>query len=135
MAIFAKICKNRQIVKALNFKGFGHYFLCIFATTSIMVKDTILERKQPRFTETRKRGRTVSPSSCLLVARYILFHFIIYAPVPVRLVVIKCCFISAHFKHHLYVCGSDTASTVCYDPVGLVYTLSLKHCCYLIICL
>ena len=106
-----------------------------FAYVVIMVKDTILERKQPRFTETRKRGRTVSPSSCLLVARYILFHFIIYAPVPVRLVVIKCCFISAHFKHHLYVCGSDTASTVCYDPVGLVYTLSLKHCCYLIICL
>ena len=35
MAIFAKICKNRQIVKALNFKGFGHYCLCIFATTSM----------------------------------------------------------------------------------------------------
>ena len=112
-------------------QGKGYHF----AYVVVMVKDTILERKQPRFTETRKRGRTVSPSSCLLVARYILFHFIIYAPVPVRLVVIKCCFISAHFKHHLYVCGSDTASTVCYDPVGLVYTLSLKHCCYLIICL
>ena len=42
MAIFAKICKNRQIVKALNFKGFGHYFLCIFATTSMCV---VLDRK------------------------------------------------------------------------------------------
>ena len=46
MAIFAKIRKNRQIVKTLNFKGFEHYLRCIFATTSMCVdtkvKDTIL---------------------------------------------------------------------------------------------
>jgi hypothetical protein len=46
MAIFAKIRKNRQIVKTLNFKVFGRYRLCIFATTSmcdyIKVKNTIL---------------------------------------------------------------------------------------------
>jgi hypothetical protein len=37
MAIFAKICKNRQIVKALNFKGFEHYFFNILHTTSMCV--------------------------------------------------------------------------------------------------
>ena len=35
MAIFAKICKNRQIVKALIFKAFERYLRCIFATTSM----------------------------------------------------------------------------------------------------
>jgi hypothetical protein len=35
MAIFAKICKNRQILKALIFKGFERYLRCIFATTSM----------------------------------------------------------------------------------------------------
>jgi hypothetical protein len=37
MAIFAKICKNRQILKALIFKGFERYLRCIFATTSMCV--------------------------------------------------------------------------------------------------
>jgi len=46
MAIFAKICKNRQILEALIFKGFERYLRCIFATTSmcdvVKVTDTIL---------------------------------------------------------------------------------------------
>ena len=42
MAIFAKICKNRQILKALIFKGFERYLRCIFATTSMCV---VLDRK------------------------------------------------------------------------------------------
>lgn len=42
MAIFAKICKNRQIVKALNFKGFERYLRCILTTTSMCV---VLDRK------------------------------------------------------------------------------------------
>ena len=42
MAIFAKIRKNRQILKALIFKGFERYRRCIFATTSMCV---VLDRK------------------------------------------------------------------------------------------
>ena len=46
MAIFAKIRKNRQILKVLIFKAFERYRRCIFATTSmcdyIKVKNTIL---------------------------------------------------------------------------------------------
>ena len=42
MAIFAKIRKNRQILKALIFKGFERYLRCIFATTSMWLDTSIL---------------------------------------------------------------------------------------------
>ena len=47
MAIFAKIRKNRQILKALIFKGFERYLRCIFATTC----------------------RPAVPGSCIAIAR------------------------------------------------------------------
>jgi hypothetical protein len=54
MAIFAKNCKNRQIVKALNFKGFERYLRCIFATTSMCV---VFDRKNKKSLDRPKREK------------------------------------------------------------------------------